>query len=466
MHALAVAAWLIGAGLWFAVPPSPAPTPTPVPRTAFEYAEAGDRAYRAGDMATFLRDYEEAVRRRPGDTRLLYNLACAQSRNGKTSAALATLTELAGRRASFDVAADTDFDAIRKEKAFAEIAAKMAALKEERITSGAVPAFTIPEKELAPEGVAFDPATKAFFVASVRKGKILRIGPDGKITDFVSPGSGGGTNDGKGAVANDGKGAASDGKGKALSSALGIGVDPKRRTLWVASETIPLMNGGKEGDPPDSALFEFDLDTGRLRHRHAPPASPRPPHFDDLTVAADGRVYVNDGQDPRIYALDPRRGESGVLELWLESDAFGGTQGLAATPDGRALYVSDYRGLYRVDTATKRVTPIPVPPDVSLNGVDGLVLYGNSLIGIQNGVVPHRVTRVDLAPDGVGVARARILEMNHPAFDEPTLGTVVDGTLYFTANNQGHRYYDVKHPYKPEDLKDAVILKLPLTPAP
>ncbi len=119
-----------------------------------------------------------------------------------------------------------------------------------------------------------------------------------------------------------------------------------------------------------------------------------------------------------------------------------------------------------MDTATKRVTPIPVPADVSLNGVDGLVLFGNSLIGIQNGVVPHRVTRVDLAPDGVGVVRARILEMNHPAFDEPTLGTVVDGTLYFTANNQGHRYYDTKHPYKPEDLQDAVILKLPLTPAP
>jgi sugar lactone lactonase YvrE len=446
MHALAAAAFL-----WLAAPPSP--TPSPVPRSAFEYADAGDRAYRAGDMATFLRDYEEAVRRRPGDTRLLYNLACAQSRNGRTAAALASLTELAGRRASFDVAADTDFDPIRKETAFSEIAARMAALKEERITSGAVPAFTIPEKELAPEGVAYDPATRAFFVASVRKGKILRIGPDGKITDFVPPGSG-------------------------LRSALGIGIDAKRRTLWVASETIPLMNGGQEGDPPESALFEFDLDTGRLRRRHVPPVSPKPPHFDDLTVAADGRVYINDGFNPRIYALDPREsppggkpgkpGASGALELWLESDAIGGTQGLAATPDGRALYVSDYRGLYRVDTATKRVTPIPVPSDVTLNGVDGLVLFGNSLIGIQNGVVPHRVTRIDLAAegDGVGVVRARILEMNHPAFDEPTLGTVVDGTLYFTANNQGHRYYDTKHPYKPEDLRDAVILKLALTPVP
>jgi sugar lactone lactonase YvrE len=433
----------IAAWIWL-VASAPAPTPTPVPRTALDLAQAGDRAYRANDMATFLRDYEEAVRLRPGDTRLLYNLACAQSRNGQTEAALATLRGLAGRRASFDLAGDTDFDPIRKEKGFAEVAARMAALQNERITSGAVPAFTIPEKELAPEGVAYDPVTRAFFVASVRKGKILRIGPDGKVTDFVPPGQG-------------------------LRSALGIGVDAKRRTLWAVNETIPLMNGATDADRdrPDSALFEFDLDTGRLRGKHVPPASPNAPHFDDLSVAADGRVYVNDGFHPRIYVFDPRRDSSGALEVWLESSGIdGGTQGLAATPDGRALYVSDYRGLYRVDTATRRVTPIPVPADVSLNGVDGLVLFGNSLIGIQNGVVPHRVTRVDLAPDGVGVVGARILEMNHPAFDEPTLGTIVDGTLYFTANNQGHRYYDTKHPYKPEDLQDAVILKLPLTPSP
>jgi sugar lactone lactonase YvrE len=449
MQLMAVAVWLIGVGLGLAAgspkpAPTPAPTPTPAPRTALEFAQAGDRAYRANDLAAFLRDYEEAVRRRPGDTRLLYNLACAQSRNGQTAAALATLGDLAKRRTSFDLTADTDFDPIRREKGFADVVAKMAAVKDERITSGAIPAFTIAEKELAPEGVAYDPVTKAFFVASVRKGKIVRIGPDGKITDFVPRGSG-------------------------LRSALGIGVDAKRRSLWVANEAIPLMNGATDADRdrPDSALFEFDLDTGRLRGKHVPPASPNPPHFDDLSVAVDGRVYVNDGFNPRIYVFDPRRDSSGAFELWLESGGIdGGTQGLAATRDGRALYLSDYRGLYRVDTATKRVTPIPVPADVSLNGVDGLVLFGNSLIVIQNGVVPHRVTRLDLAPDGVGVVRARILEMNHPAFDEPTLGTVADGTLYFTANNQGHRYYDTKHPYKPEDLQDAVILKLPLRPSP
>ena len=238
-----------------------------------------------------------------------------------------------------------------------------------------------------------------------------------------------------------------------------MGVDPKRRTLWVVSETIPHMNGGKEGDPPDSGLFAFDLDSGKRRKRYAPPASEKPPHFDDLAVAADGRVYVNDGFHPRIYTLAPG---ADALEPWFESDEMGGTQGLAPTPDGRTLYVSDYRDLWRIDVASKRASRLAPPSDLALNGVDGLVYADGRLAAIQNGIEPHRAIALDLSSDGTRIARSRILVMNHPALDEPTLGTVVDGVLYFSANNQAHRFHDAKNPPKPEDLKDAVILKVPL----
>jgi len=404
------------------------------PKTAFQLQKDAREAYDRGDKAAFLKDYEEAARLRPGDVWILYNLACAQAINGKTDAALATLRDFAAHRVVADLDGDKDFESIRQTEGYRQVVAAMAALRRERISSGATVAFTIHEKELAPEGVAYDPATKAFFVASVRKGKIVRIGPDGKVSDFVPHGAG-------------------------LRSALGMGVDPKRRTLWVASEAIPMMNGAVEGDPPNSALFEFDLDTGKLRKEHRPPDSPNPPFFDDLAVGADGRVYVNDGRSPRIYALDPARG---ALEVFLETDAMRGTQGLAVTPDGRTLYASDYGGLYRIDVPSKRVALMPVPPDVALAGVDGLVYADGKLVGIQNGIEPHRVILLDLAPGGASFARARILEMNNPEFDEPTLGTVVGGFLYLSANNQGHRYYDKKNPPKPEDLREAVILKVPL----
>ena len=391
-------------------------------------------AYDRGDRAAFLKDYEEIARLRPGDVWILYNLACARALNGQASGALAALEDVAAHRVAMDLAGEKDFESIRNTDGYRRVVAQMEALRKETIGYDAVPAFMIREKAVVAEGVAHDAATKAFYVASVNKGQVYRVGPDGKATVFLPSGSG-------------------------PRSPLGLGVDSKRRTLWVVSETIPNLNGGKEGDPPDSALFAFDLDTGKLKKRYAPPASARPPRFDDLGVAADGRVYVNDGGGGRIYALAPG---ADALEVWLESDEMGGTQGLAPTPDGRTLYVSDYRNLWRIDVASKKASRMAVPPDLALNGIDGLADSDGRLAAIQNGIEPHRAIVLDLSPDGAAIVRSRILVMNHPVLDEPTLGTIVDGVLYFSANNQGHRFQDPKNPPRPEDLRDAVVLRVPL----
>jgi len=427
--ALALTASLVFAG--------PAPTPAP-PKPTAELAREARAAYDKGDKATFLENYEEIARRRPGDVYVLYNLACGQALNGKTGDAERTLLEIAALRSAADLDADTDFDSIRQTDGYRKAAARMKALRTERISSGAVVAFTIPEKGLVPEGVAYDPVTKSFFVSSIRKRKVFRIDPSGKVSVFVAPREGG------------------------LRTAAGIGVDAKRRSLWVASEAMPHMEGYEKDSPLQSAIFEFDADTGKFRREIRPPATEKTAAFDDLAVAADGRVYVNDGQNGRIWTLAPG---AGVLQAFLESDLFRGTQGLAPTPDGRSLYVSDYSGLYRVDVASKRITRLAVPSDVALNGVDGLVWSGGSLYAIQNGVEPNRVIRVDLAADGVTVTGAQILEMNHPAFDEPTLGVVAEGALYVSANSQGGKFRDERKPIAPEAMTDAVILKVPLVPA-
>jgi hypothetical protein len=115
-----------------------------------------------------------------------------------------------------------------------------------------------------------------------------------------------------------------------------------------------------------------------------------------------------------------------------------------------------------VDIATRRVTALRVPPDLSLNGIDGLSLSGASLIAIQNGILPHRVIRLDLAADGVSISRGRILEMNHPDFDEPTLGVVVGGALYFSADSQGQKFLNEKRPITTDEMREALILKLSL----
>jgi sugar lactone lactonase YvrE len=428
---MSLPAVILGLGL-AATPAAEPPRPS---RTAPELVAEARKAYARGDRALFLADYEEAARLRPGDAFILYNLACARALNGRTAAALRALGEYAALRVAANLDADDDLASLRATPEYARVRSAIEALRKETISSGAVTAFTIPEKGLVPEGVAYDPVTKAFFVASIHRRKIVRVGADGRISDFVPPGRDG------------------------LQSAMGIVADPKRRALWAVSSALPHMEGFRKGQPPGSALLEFDLDTGRLRGERLPPASAEPPLFDDLAVGEDGRVFINDSRRGRIFASAPG---SRRLELFFETDEVRGVQGLAIAPGGTVLYFSDYSSLWRLDLAGKRLTRLPVPPDLALNGIDGLSYFDGSLVAIQNGIEPNRVIRLDLAPDGKSFTRARILEMNNPAFDEPTLGVVVSGALYFTADSQGERFRDEKHPVKPEEMRDAVVLKLPL----
>lgn len=431
----------ISAVLALATPGAPAeksPQASIQEKSSSQLAREARAAYDKGDKATFLAIYEEIARRRPGDVYVLYNLACGQALNGQTAAAEKTLLQLAALRAASNLDADTDFDSIRQTAGYKQAAARMASLRKERISSGAVVAFTIPEKGLVPEGVAYDPVTKSFFVSSIRKRKVFRVDPSGKITVFVAPRDGG------------------------LRTAAGIGVDPKRRSLWVASEAMPHMEGYVKDEARQSAVFEFDADTGKFRREIKAPTLENAAGFDDLAVAADGRLYINDGFNGRIWTLAPG---GSTLEIFLETDVFRGTQGLAPTPDGKTLYVSDYAGLYRVDVATKKASRLAGPADVALNGIDGLVWSGGSLYAVQNGVEPNRVIRVDLSADGASVTGAKILEMNNPAFDEPTLAVVANGALYVTANSQGGKFQNERKPITPDEMQEAVILKVPIGPA-
>jgi hypothetical protein len=424
--------------LWILLLGLQAPDPESAARTNASLIKEAREAHNRGEKETFLALYEELARRRPGEIFTLYNLACGQALNGQTEAALSTLDQILTLRVATNLDLDKDFESIRATKGYRSVLDRMNAFRKERVSSGATRAFAIPEKGFIAEGVAYDPVTRAFFVSSIRHRKIVRIDRSGKITDFVTAGRDG------------------------LRSALGMCIDPKRRTLWVASQAIPSMDGYQKDQPLAAAVFEYDVDSGRLRKEHVPQAEGEPAGFDDLTVAPDGTVFVNDAASPRIWKISP----GGSLEVFLVSDVMGGTQGLAVSGDGKNLYASDYRGLFAVDIASKRVTPILVPPDLALTGIDGLVLTGRSLIAIQNGIIPHRVIRLDLAPDGVAISKSRILEMNHPDFDEPTLGTVVDGVLYFSADSQGQKFLNEKKPISQEEMRETVILKLSLSPDP
>src|SRR5262249_23537286 len=156
------------------------------------------------NYVSFLANMQMAADLRVNHPRLMYNLAAAYALNNKTAEALALLSRATEMGLVFPVETDHDFESIRNLPQFTSILHAIEQNKSPKISS--VPAFTVHEKGLVPEGLAYDPETEVFYLSSVYKRKILRITRSGEAKVFASE-------------AND------------LWSVMGMKVDSQRRAL-------------------------------------------------------------------------------------------------------------------------------------------------------------------------------------------------------------------------------------------
>jgi sugar lactone lactonase YvrE len=303
-------------------------------------------------------------------------------------------------------------------------------------------AFTIAERDLVPEGIAYDPVERAFFVSSTYRRKVVRIDATGKASDFTKE--------------------MQDG----LLGAVGMRVDGERRVLWVANshvgEGMPIM--AMEALPANaSALAKYDLRTGKLLAMLKPPRPDQPHFLNDLALAADGTAYVSDTMAGDIYLVRPG---AETMELFVHLDD-GRPNGLDLARDGSALIVAAYGpGVVKIDLATKRQTVLQAPPDENI-AADGLYVVGNSVIAIQPGSKTRMVARFDLSSDGTRLERPAVLvPSDHPALDQPTTGVVVGDDLFLVANSQLQRfrklYAETKGNVPTDALKGPIILAVPL----
>jgi sugar lactone lactonase YvrE len=373
---------------------------------SLEFQKKAREAYERKDWPAFLANAKEAEALRPGGPSLVYNLACAQARNENAGEAARLLESLLDRKMDLGSETDEDFAVVASSPAFAGVREKLRALR--RPVGGSAVAFRLPEKDLLTEGIAYDPQTRAFFVSSVHRRKIVRRAADGTVSDFVTPGRDG------------------------LLGVLAIAVDPKARRLYACSAALPEMRGYEKTLEAGNGVLAFDLATGRLAGRWTLPASDRRQAPGDLLVADGGNVLVSDGLGSGVYRIRPGKRE---VETVVAPGAFRSPQGMGYGPGG-ALYVADYgSGLFRLD-ASGTPQQVPGPPDVPLYGIDALLVRGRRIYATQNGIAPHRVVRLELDESGSRVATGEILDMNDPEFAEPTLAALVGEDLYVVGKSQ------------------------------
>ena len=402
------------------------------------WVQRASAAYDAGRYAEAATAYEKVVALLPRSTGAKIQLARALARQGKGDEATALLKWVVDYGIRFN-ADDPAWTAIRQNPAFKRVESQMHARTAPLLRSET--AFLL-EKDLIPENIAFDPDTKAFFVGSMYKAKIIRIAPDGAITDFVPS------------------------RRHGLLSVLGMKIDTTRRELWAAAGNFgnrPPMEVDDPATRGQGALYRFSLADGRLIGKYPAPggSAQNPMSFNDLVVAPNGDVYATGG--PAIWRL--KSGNDSPERFIEMPDAF--FNGIAMTSDGKTLFgAAHLQGVLRIDVATKTHTFIDVPHGVTLAGIDGLYVHDGSLVAVQNGIDPMRVVRAWLDPEMKRVTRFEVLEQAHPLSDFPLTGTIVGDHLYYVARSQLRAFDDMKI-WPMEKLKETVILKLPLdVPAP
>ncbi len=290
-------------------------------------------------------------------------------------------------------------------------------------------AFVIKEKDIIPEGIAYDPTTHTFFLSSIFKKKILMIDSKSRVSDFIPS------------------------QGDGLQQVLGMKVVNGK--LWAC-------NNSPEEDTIDreANIHVFDIATRKLERRITI-RDGRKHLFNDLYVLTNGDAFATDSDGGAVYFIS--RDNDKAVEF-LSQGTIPYPNGITATADEKKIIVSTGggQGIILVDIASRKISSV-THRQYLLIGSDGLYRYKNKLIGIQNVTYPQAVVEMTLDPTSTSIREIRTLVPDDPRLDVPTTGVLVDDEFYFIANSQLLQLVGNHGAIRePEKLHDTIIMKIKL----
>lgn len=394
--------------------------------------------YRRGAEAMQAKNYQAAVQHlsaalaaAPSHPGLMAELARAHALAGDREAAAARLEAALRLGSGLDVKDDPAVAPILEGAAGAGVRTAAAALSSPVATSQE--AFRLPERDLIPEGIAYDPVAKHFYVGSIYRRKIVRVDAAGRASDFIAGGREG------------------------LMAVLGMKVDSAGRTLWAATEGTVSMRGGTKADVGRLALVQYDLRTGRLLRKVEVRPDPAPHLFNDLVLGGDGSVFLTDSEHGSVWRLRPG---AGGLEPVGSPRSLEYPNGMALSSDGRRLFVAHLAGIDVLDLATGHRSALPHAGSLTLAGIDGLYRRGHELVAVQNGLEPPRIAVFTMTSSEDRVVGLRVLERGHPLFPSiPTTGAIAEDAFYYIANAQLRAFGPDDRIFPLERLQETVVLR-------
>lgn len=338
---------------------------------------------------------------------VLYFIAETQAQLQEIHDSLETLKQCIALKEGFDPQEDRIFASLKDSDDFKKLVEQVH--KDFPFVSTAKPAFLTVEKDLVPEGLAYDAARNVFYLSSLHLKKIVQIPWQGKITEFVPPDR------------------------YNLLPVLGIRTGAPDGSIWANS----WVDNGK------TELLHIDR-SGVLLERFAPPEDGK--HgLNDLVLLQNGNLLLTDTAGHKLFLFDTKS------HLFIDvklSRSLLEPNGIALTDDGQTAYVADQVGVIRLDISSGTSAEVDPGPKNTLAGADGLYWHKDRLIAVQNGIGTPRIAVFLLSSDGARVAKTTVVEYRSRYSVLPTTGAVVGDDFYFIENSQidnlnGDRLLDV-----------------------
>lgn len=383
--------------------------PQPLPKNVPALLVKANEAYIAKDHQAFRSVLEKLHRLRPNNSDYMYQLVIAHALLDDKAKAYELMLKMQQQGLAYDFTESEATVGIRNTQVFEYVNDLMVKAGEPMGESELM--MTLADDVRMPQTIAWDETREQFLIGTAAEGSIVAVGKDGKSTELLK--------------ANDENG---------LWAIFDILVDQASNRLWVTSAATPQFVRYSVADKGRSALFEFNLETLELLNRYAVPVDGRSHILGSMVQNPAGDIFIADRFLPIVYRkaageakLQPAMGLKDMVSM----------RGIAMQPDGSILYVADRElGILVIDVVGGRAAKLAIPNTLNIGGIDGLYLWDNRLIVIQNGISPQRVMRLQLDSSGTKVESVRPLAVAQPEFDLPSFGTVLGEDLVYFANSQ------------------------------
>ncbi|MEP3390410.1 MAG: hypothetical protein ABJO02_19620 [Reichenbachiella sp.] len=286
--------------------------------------------------------------------------------------------------------------------------------------------FILKQKDLIPEGTAFNTKTNTLYVGSIYKQKVVGIEADGTEKDIITKENFG------------------------VFSPLGMEMDNRTNTLWVNGAVAPIVQH-PPGTKRQTAVLAFNPTTNQLIKKMVLDIA-EPAMLNDLTLDEEGNVYSTETLSHKIFWVEKG---SDKLVLYKALDTYHHPNGILFYKPKNSLFIATDEGIVQLELESKKITLLEAKEGVDTRIIDGLTIYEDYFIGHQS----TKVSKFYFDDDMTRITKAETLDSGE-AFDSSTTGELGNGHYYYIVNSQLKSGIDrAIQSVKPLDSLEYVIIR-------